>query len=96
MSQGDDYDKFLCSEARRAIAWQALKETRNPEYVAMRYNFPVSKMRDALAKIPDEKPLYRVLEDRKPSAKRGVPRTAKSLLSETGLGAGLANREADE
>lgn len=41
---------------RRELAWELLKQTRNPEYVSMRYEFPLEQMRAALEKIPDAKP----------------------------------------
>ena len=41
--------------SRRECAWQLLKQTRNPEYVAARYGYSVAKMRRALENIPDEK-----------------------------------------
>lgn len=39
-----------------------MKATRNPEYVAMRYDFPVANMRAALEKIPNEEPLWQRLQ----------------------------------
>ena len=52
-------------EERRRLAWELLKETRNPEYVALRYEFPVANMRAALEKIPDEEPLWKRLQGEK-------------------------------
>lgn len=46
---------------RRQLAWQALKHTRNPEYVAIRYGYDVDTMREALAKIPEQEPTYKRL-----------------------------------
>lgn len=45
----------------RELAWQLLKNTRNPDYVAARYDIPVESLRAALEKIPDEEPLHRRL-----------------------------------
>lgn len=85
MSDGDDYDKLLKSKARRALAWDALRTTRNPEYVAVRYNYPVKTMRDALAKIPETETVYQVLQKRKHPLANTVsgPTRARDLLPET-------------
>ena len=61
-------------EQRRKLAWELLKNTRNPEYVALRYEFPVQAMRDALAKMPDEEPLWKRLQGEQNRFK-GKPRT---------------------
>lgn len=45
----------------RELAWELLKVTRNPEYVALRYGYPISTMREALAKIPKEEPAFKKL-----------------------------------
>lgn len=50
--------KEIPYEERRRLAWESLKNTRNPEYVALRYGFTVTAMREALAKLPDEEPLW--------------------------------------
>ena len=52
-------------EERRRLAWDLLKETRNPEYVALRYEIPVANLRAALEKIPDEEPLWKRLQGEK-------------------------------
>lgn len=39
---------------RRRLAWELLKQTRNPTYVALRYGYPVETMQKALEKIPDD------------------------------------------
>lgn len=39
---------------KRELAWKLLKQTRNPEYVAMRYGYTIKQMRDALETITDE------------------------------------------
>ena len=57
-------------EQRRKWAWELLKNTRNPEYVALRYDFPVSAMREALAKLPDEEPLWKRLQGEKNRVKK--------------------------
>jgi hypothetical protein len=49
-------------EERRRLAWELLKQTRNPEYVALRYDFPVANMRAALEQIPDQEPLWKTLQ----------------------------------
>lgn len=49
-------------EERRRLAWDLLKQTRNPEYVAMRYELPVANLRAALEKIPDDEPLWKRLQ----------------------------------
>ena len=49
-------------EERRRLAWELLKQTRNPEYVALRYDFPVANMRAALEQLPDEEPLWKTLQ----------------------------------
>lgn len=33
---------------KRELAWQLLKSTRNPEYVALRYGYTIAQMRAAL------------------------------------------------
>ena len=53
----------------RELAWEALKQTRNPEFVSVRYGFPVEDLRKALEKLPDEQPMFRRLADH--SAKNG-------------------------
>lgn len=40
------------ARSKRLLAWELLKQTRNPEYVALRYGYPVETMRKALEKIP--------------------------------------------
>lgn len=42
---------------RRQLAWELLKQTRNPQYVAARYDFPLETMERALEKIPEPKPI---------------------------------------
>lgn len=37
---------------RRRLAWELLKQTRNPTYVALRYGFPKETLEAALEKIP--------------------------------------------
>ncbi len=39
------------AKSKRQLAWELLKKNRNPEYVALRYGYPVSLMREALAKL---------------------------------------------
>ena len=51
------------SLTHRELAWALLKETRNPEYVALRYGYPIEKMREALGRIPYEKPLHQRLTE---------------------------------
>lgn len=95
----DDYDKFLNSDARRAIAWQALIDTRNPEYVSVRYNYPLEAMQAALEKIPKDPPAREVLEQRRrnPAARTANgPTRASELFQKTSLGAGLAPTKTDE
>lgn len=60
-------------EERRRLAWESLKNTRNPEYVALRYGFTVQAMREALAKLPDEKPLWQQLQSPQCRAKGNAP-----------------------
>lgn len=67
----------------KALAWAALKQTRNPEFVSIRYGFPVEDLRKALEKLPNEEPMFRRLA--KPSA---APRSKlfdrpRDLLPET-------------
>lgn len=40
------------AKPKRELAWLLLKQTRNPEYVALRYGYNVETMREALKKIP--------------------------------------------
>ena len=77
-----DYRKQEQSEARRRAAWELLKDTRNPEYVALRYDYPVETMRKALAKIPPDTPApFR----RSPGAEacHSTIRRASELIPET-------------
>lgn len=37
---------------RRELAWELLKQTRNAAYVALRYEYPIPMMEEALKKIP--------------------------------------------
>lgn len=48
-----EYRKQEQSQARRRAAWELLQDTRNPEYVALRYGYPIETMREALKKIPE-------------------------------------------
>ena len=51
-----DLEKFAkTAKSRRELAWDLLKETRNPTYVAMRYGYSIAQMEEALAKIPEKK-----------------------------------------
>ena len=55
-SNAPDLEHFKQSAlTKRELAWNALKQTRNPDYVAVRYGFPVETMRQALEKIPDNR-----------------------------------------
>lgn len=72
----------------KALAWEALKNTRNPEFVAIKYGFPVDDLRKALEKLPHEKPMFRrLVEDsvtpRRPSFKRPGELLPETLQRET-------------
>ena len=49
-----EYRKQEASKARKRLAWELLQDTRNPEYVALRYGYPVEDLRKALATIPED------------------------------------------
>lgn len=50
-----DLEKFKKnSMTRKRLAWELLKQTRNPVYVSLRYDFPVEDLEKALEKIPDD------------------------------------------
>jgi len=57
MNDGDnphlcDLDKFArTAKSKRELAWDLLKQTRNPTYVAMRYGYTVQQMERALEKM---------------------------------------------
>jgi len=61
----EEYASRTKLPTRRELAWQLLKETRNPEYVALRYGYPVETMRAALEKIPNEKSVYQKEQERR-------------------------------
>ena len=69
---------------RRKWAWELLKNTRNPEYVALRYDFPVSVMREALAKMPDEEPLWKQLQAPQCRPKGNAPPPVPQVEREPG------------
>lgn len=56
----------MSEHGNKALAWEALKQTRNPEFVSIRYGFPVEDLRKALEKLPNEIPMFKRLA--KPSA----------------------------
>lgn len=41
------------TRSRKRLAFELLKQTRNPTYVSLRYGFPVADLEKALEKIPD-------------------------------------------
>ena len=47
--------KRQAERIRRREAWEMLRTTRNADYVALRFDYPVEKMRAALEKIPHVK-----------------------------------------
>ena len=47
----------------RELAWELLKQTRNPAYVSLRYEFPVDVLEKALERIPDEKPTWKRIRE---------------------------------
>lgn len=51
------------SLTHRELAWELLKQTRNPEYVSARYGFPVNVLKKALEKMPDDKSTYTRLKE---------------------------------
>ncbi len=68
-----DLDQFAKTAlSKKELAWESLKETRNPEYVSLRFGYPVEDLRKALEKIPDAEPLNKRLAglERKHYAKR--------------------------
>lgn len=36
---------------KRKLAWELLKQTRNAEYVALRYDYPIDTMKEALEHV---------------------------------------------
>ena len=67
---------------RRELAWQALKETRNPQYVALRYDYPLETMQAALAKLPDEPTLREKLAAKDSQRKHQHARKVADYLPE--------------
>lgn len=50
-----DLEKFArTAKSRRQLAWDLLKESRNPAYVALRYGYSIQEMEQALEKIPQK------------------------------------------
>lgn len=39
------------AKPRRVLAWELLKQSRNPTYVAMRYGYTVAAMEEALREL---------------------------------------------
>lgn len=67
---------------KRQHAWLALKQTRNPLYVAMRYGYSVEIMEKALEKIPESKTANRQRSKLANSARsrdHGTPRASELL-----------------
>lgn len=63
-----DLDKLRKNApTKRALAWELLKQTRNPQYVAMRYDYPLETMERALESIPEEKTVYQQTHGRRNS-----------------------------
>lgn len=58
----------------RQHAWELLKQTRNPEYVSLRYEIPVEKLRAALESMPNEEPLHKRLARRGAHSRRDAIR----------------------
>ncbi len=77
-----DYKLDQAERARRRAAWDLLKQSRNPEYVSLRFGYTVQQMRDALAKIPADSNCKPV---RSPSAKiaHSAIKRASELVPET-------------
>lgn len=46
------------AKTRRELAWELLKASRNPAYVALRYGYPLCVMEEALKKIPPPEPAH--------------------------------------
>lgn len=42
------------AQPKRKLAWELLKQTRNAAYVALRYNYPLSVMQEALQHVEKE------------------------------------------
>jgi hypothetical protein len=50
-----DLEKFRkTAKSKRELAWELLKQTRNPTYVAMRYGYSIAAMEEALKKVPQK------------------------------------------
>lgn len=81
MPEVSEYRKTQAERERRRLAWELLKSTRNPDYVALRYGYPVETMRAALEKIPKEQKPTR----RSPAAARvhSTIKRARELIPET-------------
>lgn len=79
--------------SRRELAWKALKTTRNPLYVAMRYGYPVAVMQAALDKLPPPQVGRGRVDDPTPaSTGTDEPRRASEVLPDS-LRAGKPREE---
>lgn len=74
----------IAYEQRRRLAWEALRNTRNPEYVSLRYGFSVQAMREALAKLPNEEPLWKQLQAPQCRPKGNAPPPVPQVEREPG------------
>jgi len=84
----------LPEKARRALAWELLKQTRNPEYVALRYEYPIDTMREALKRIPEHEPIYNKLQRiNNPAARNYCANPGRKIdaIIEDGIGEILDN-----
>lgn len=43
--------------SKRRLAWELLKQTRNPTYVSLRYGFPLEALEKALEGMPPIEPI---------------------------------------
>lgn len=82
-----DLDKLAKTAlSKRELAWALLKDTRNPLYVSMRYDYPLDAMEKALETIPVEKSFQQKLDDRHNSNSRdnadSSVKSAGELVSE--------------
>lgn len=88
-SRAPDLEKLAKTAlSRRQLAWNLLKQTRNPTYVAMRYGYDIDTMEKALETIPEEKPLHQQLAERArhspPLLDRGKPDPARGAEKKLG------------
>jgi len=81
------------ARSKKRNAFELLKQTRNPEYVALRYGYPVEDLRKALEKIPGESKTFN--RSAFAESAHSTLKSAGQVLRKTPLGEGVSDDEAE-